>query len=253
MRLWDAVRAAASGVEDDGSYDSPTGPDDCRARRAAAFRMTATELGLSEDWGSKPYGVVMDMRSQRGVTTILAFANGDASLLHDKGSGIIGRSSHVHVVVQAKRLVARAAEHASSLSPTTSFPLPRAGSVRFYVLTADGILTSEAPTQDVRSGASSLSPLIEVADELLSEFIQYRLPDQIKTGPLKAADWVKAFAMIGTVCGLTYAAWLIPTPWLRWPAVAIGVFLTISALIVPYAMWVVPDANPKRPDPTARS
>ena len=195
----------------------------------------------------------MDVRSQRGVTTVLAFANGDASLLHDKGSGIIGRRSHVHVVVQAKRLVARAAEHASSLSPTAGFPLPRVGSVRFYFLTADGVLTSEAPTQDVRSGASSLSPLMEVADELLSEFMQYRLPDQIKTGPLKAVDWVKAFAMVGITGGLTYAAWQIPAPWLRWPAVAIGAFFTISALIVPYAMWVVPDAKPEQPDPAATS
>jgi hypothetical protein len=253
MRLWDAVKAAASGVEDDGSYDSPAGPDDCRARRAAAFRVTAAELGLSEDWGSKPYGVIVDVRSQRGVTTMLAFANGDASLLHDKGSGIIGRQSHVHVVVQGKRLVARASEHASSLSPSSSFPLPRAGSVRFYFLTTEGVLTSEAPTQEVRSGASSLSPLMEVADDLVSEFMQYRLPDQITTGPLKAVDWVKAFVMLGITGGLTYAAWLIPMPWLRWPAVAIGVFLTISALIVPYAMWVVPDVKPENPDPTATS
>ena len=45
----------------------------------------------------------------RGVSTLTAFANGDASLLHETGSGIIGRQNHVHVVNQAKALVAKAA------------------------------------------------------------------------------------------------------------------------------------------------
>ncbi len=94
MRLWESVKAAASGVEDDGSFDSPEGPEGCQARRAAAFRVTAGVLGLPEDWGSRPYGVVIDVQGEKGLITIVAFANGESSLLlHGSGSGIIACSA----------------------------------------------------------------------------------------------------------------------------------------------------------------
>jgi hypothetical protein len=141
MRLWDSVKAAASGVEDDGSYDSPSGVEDCEARRAAALRVTAGGLGLPDDWGARPFAVVVEMGGPRGVTTILAFANGEASLLQAGGSGIIGRPSHVHVVTQAKRLVSAAADHAALLQPAATFQLPAFGCVRFSFVTGQGVMT----------------------------------------------------------------------------------------------------------------
>jgi hypothetical protein len=240
MRLWDSVKAAASGVEDDGSYDSPSGVEDCEARRAAALRVTAGELGLPDDWGARPFAVVVEMGGPRGVTTILAFANGEASLLQAGGSGIIGRPSHVHVVTQAKRLVSAAVDHAALLQPAATFPPPAFGCVRFSFVTAKGVLTGEEPVHALRGGESPLSPLMDVADELMSEFLQYGLARAVKVGPPRALELVKAFAIVAAIGALTYAAWLIPNPWLRWPAVAVGAFFTIAALIVPYAMVVAP-------------
>ena len=174
MRLWNAIQAAASGVEDDGSFDSPEGPDECEKRRAAAFRVRAEELALADDWGSRPYGVVLEIHGSRGVTTIIAFATGESSLLlHASGSGMIGRPSHVHVVTEAKRLVKEAARHVSSLHPATSFSYPPPGSARFYVLTSQGVLTHEEAVGPLRAGESPLAPLMEAGDELMSEFLQY--------------------------------------------------------------------------------
>jgi hypothetical protein len=240
MRLWDSVKAAASGVEDDGSFDSPSGPEDCEARRAAAFRVTAEELALPDDWGAKPYGVVMELGGARGVTTIVAFATGESSLYTSWGSGIIGRQSHVHVVVQAKRLVKEAANHVSLLEPATIFPYPPVGMMRFYFLTRQDVLTTEEAVGALRSGQSRLSPLLEVGDELMSEFLQYGLIDQLPVSPPKPVELLKALTMVAAIGALTYAAWLIPFVWLRWPAVAIGAFFTIAALIVPYAMLIAP-------------
>ena len=59
-------------------------------------------------------------------------------------------------------------------------------------------------------------------------------------GPTPPLDLVKAFAIVAMIAALTYAAWLIPIWWLRWPAVAVGLFFTIAALIVPYAMLRAP-------------
>src|SRR5688500_19466137 len=80
MRLWDALKSIADGVEDDGSYDSPDGPEDCEARRSAALRATADELDLPADWGGRPYGVVLEEGAPRGVMTVIAFATDESSL-----------------------------------------------------------------------------------------------------------------------------------------------------------------------------
>jgi hypothetical protein len=81
---------------------------------------------------------------------------------------------------------------------------------------------------------------MDVADELMSEFLQYGLARAVKVGPPRALELVKAFAIVAAIGALTCAAWLIPNPWLRWPAVAVGAFFTIAALIVPYAIVVAP-------------
>jgi hypothetical protein len=239
MRLWDSVKAAAAGVEDDGSFDSPDGPEDCEARRAAAFRVAADDLALPADWGSRPYGVVLEVGGPRGVTTLIAFATGESSLLTGGGSGIIGRPSHVHVVIQAKRLVKEAADHVSRLEPTAEFPGPPAGAIRFYALTRQGVLTAQASAGELRSGQSPLSPLLEAGDQLMSEFLQYGWADE-PIPPPTPVDFIKPVAMVAAIAALTYAAWLIPFGWLRWPAVSIGVFFTIAALIVPVAMLIGP-------------
>ena len=235
MRLWDSVKAAAAGVEDDGSYDSPGGPEDVAARRAAAFATTPEALGLGEEWGDRPYGVILEIGAPDGPTTLIAFANGDSSLLMNAGSGIIGRHKHVHVVIQAKRLVQEAEPLVALFEPTDDLSPPRSGTARITCLTRSGLRTAEAQGDDLRNGDTPLAPLLEVSEDLISEFMQYRLGDE-PVGPLRTVDLAKALAMVAAIGGLTYAAWLIPFAWLRWPAVAIGVFFTLAALIVPYAM-----------------
>jgi hypothetical protein len=235
MRLWDAVKAAARGVEDDGTYDAPNSPDNCAARRAAAFKITAEDLGLPSDWGDKPFGVIIEWAGPRGVSTLIAYANGDAGLLHEDGSGIIGRQNHVHVVKQAKRLVASAADLAPLPSPTDAPSPPASGSLRFYLLT-QSLLSAEVASRDVQSDANPWSPLMDIADELISEISQYLLTDVEPAGQPRPLEFLKALAMVAVIGGMTYAASLIPSPFIRWPLVSVGLFLSAAALFVFYAM-----------------
>ncbi|HET9428707.1 MAG TPA: hypothetical protein VFO69_10145 [Allosphingosinicella sp.] len=246
MRLWDAMMASASGVEDDGSYDSPNGPEDCDWRRAEALRVTPEVLGLPEEYGDRPYGIIVEAGSFPRPTTIVAFANGRGDLhLHD-GDGMIGRLSHVHVVVQARRLVETAAEYVEVMEPTDSYPQAAPGMMRFYVLTRNGVLTAEASTSELRSGRSPLSPLLAAADVLMSEFLQYRLGRDIPLLPTTPAEFAKAVALVVLFAALTFGAWQIPIGWLRWTIVTIGAFLTIAALIVPVSMVAAPRMKPEK-------
>ena len=235
MRLWDAVKAAANGVEDDGSYEAPNSIDNCAARRAAALKVTANDLGLRADWGSEPFGVIIEASGPRGVSTLIAFANGDASLLQANGSGIVGRQNHVHVVNQAKRLVERAADFVPRLSPTMNLSRPEPGSIRLYFLTKGGLLSTEVAQSEVRNEGNLWFPLLDAADELVSEFSQYLLSD-VDPGSPRPVEFLRSLAIVALIGGLTYAAWLIPIPWLRWPLVGIGLFFTAAALFVFYLM-----------------
>ena len=45
-------------------------------------------------------------------------------------------------------------------------------------------------------------------------------------------EWTKAFLIAAGLLGLTYAAWLIPIGWIRWPAVIIAGFFAGAAVFV---------------------
>jgi hypothetical protein len=60
------------------------------------------------------------------------------------------------------------------------------------------------------------------------------------TPPIKPAIWFKILAMVAVLSALTYAAWLIPVGWLRWPAVLIAGFFAAAAIFVLGCMVVAP-------------
>lgn len=79
--------------------------------------------------------------------------------------------------------------------------------------------------------------------------------DPIDPGPIPpptAFEWFKAVAMAAVLVGLTYAAWLIPIGWLRWPAVIVAGFLAAAGLFVVGSMIAaalgIVDVN-QRPQP----
>ena len=56
----------------------------------------------------------------------------------------------------------------SLLTPTDQFPLPARGRFRYYVITDRGVLTAEAPEEELVHNRHPLSPLFCEGDHVLT-------------------------------------------------------------------------------------
>jgi hypothetical protein len=133
--------------------------------RGQALGVTAKTLGVS----GGVHGVLMETGYPEAVVTLVAMADGAASIYFSNGGGIIGAGEHEGPKVAALSLIAFAAHNLKGFVPTTSTPLPDPGRTRFYVPSDRGILAAEASEMDLGENRHALSPLFYSAQELISE------------------------------------------------------------------------------------
>jgi len=136
--------------------------------REQALAVTAKSLGVTDG----VHGVLMETGYPEAVVTLVALADGSASLYYSNGGGIIGAGGYKGPAVAARSLVAFAAHNLKKLSPATATPLPASGRTRFYVLTARGTFTAEASEDDLGENRHSLSPLFYAAQGLITEILK---------------------------------------------------------------------------------
>ena len=133
--------------------------------RSQALGVTAEIVGSTEE----VFGVLMETGYPEAVVTLVALADGTASLYFSNGGGVIGAGQHAGPAVAARSLIAFAAHNVKRLDPTSETPLPKAGCTRFYMLTRHGIFTAEANEADLGENRDALSPLFYAAHELMAE------------------------------------------------------------------------------------
>jgi hypothetical protein len=133
--------------------------------RGQALAATAKSLGVTDE----VHGVLMETGYPEAVITLVAMADGAASLYFSNGGGIIGAGEHKGPAVAARSLITFAAHNLKGMVPTDSTPLPAPGRTRFYALTSRGILTAEASEEDLGENRHALSPLFYAAHELITE------------------------------------------------------------------------------------
>ncbi len=114
-------------------------------------------------------GMLMETGYPEAVATLVAVADGTASLYFSKGGGIIGAGQHAGPNKAAKKFIAEATRHLGKLTPAKTFPLPAKGHTRFYVITPDAVLTADADENDLGEGQHALSPLFYAGQELITE------------------------------------------------------------------------------------
>ena len=125
------------------------------------------------------WGVWMETGYLVGSATLIALADGTTSLYYSTGGGMLGSGEYTPVAESSKALVAEAETHLQFMTPSTDFPLPEVGQVRFILLTYAGNYSDAAIERMLVAGKHPLSPLFTRAHETLE---QLRLLSEKKRG-----------------------------------------------------------------------
>lgn len=115
------------------------------------------------------WGVLMEFVLSEAVVTLVSLADGTTSLYFGNGSGIIGGGEHASVAKASKTLVSNSEKYFKSMTPTTSFPLPSVGRVKFYILTFSGTFTADIDENELGEGKHDLSPLFYSGQKVITQ------------------------------------------------------------------------------------
>ena len=121
------------------------------------------------------WAVLMETGYDSTVVTVVAIAEGTASLYFSNGGGMIGLGEHENVRPACFNLVKKSAEYLKEMEKAESYPLPKKGETVFYVVTSDGIYTYRAKEADLGHEKDELSPLFYDGQELIT---QMRIADE---------------------------------------------------------------------------
>jgi hypothetical protein len=139
--------------------------------RSRFFSGSRPAFGLAPD-PSRPWGAVMEMGMEKASVTVVAAADGFASIYLSSGGGFIGGQSHPSIRQAAENMVSTVSQFQGAMLPAAERPLPENGQVIFYALCDNGILAASAPESELMSRKHSLTPLFAAGQEIIT---QYRL------------------------------------------------------------------------------
>jgi hypothetical protein len=125
------------------------------------------------------WACLMEFILSNSVVTLAAVVDGTASIYFSSGGGILGSGNHNPVGEAARKMVSVAETVLDIMEPAGDFPLPAKGSIRFFVLTHDGVFTAECPETEIVIRKHKLSGLYTAGENLIT---QIRLVSDKKAG-----------------------------------------------------------------------
>ena len=132
--------------------------------RKQALTLTVEQL----DTDSPVLAVLIETGYPEAVVTLISVADGSSSLYFSNGGGIIGAGEYEQVNDSSLRLVNLADNFKNNLMLTNTYPLPKNGYTRFYVVTTSGVLTEEVLEDDLGNERHALSHLFFQGHELIT-------------------------------------------------------------------------------------
>ena len=126
----------------------------------------------SQTDGTTISAVVMDWPLGEQTVTVLASAEGDASVYTTGSFGILGGIGHENARKAAHALIDCAKTHLALSSPTADFSYPRRGQIRFFFVTGSGVRTVSFTDLDVQKNGTDAYDLYAHAQAVLTEMRQ---------------------------------------------------------------------------------
>ena len=137
--------------------------------RKMVLHVDPAEIAVGEGGWQGASVALMEMPVGDATATIMAVADGTVSLHTSTGGGTIGAGEHLSARRAGERFLKAAADSAPFMTPTSDFPLPSDGMVRFHVRTPEGDVTDEAPEETLRARRHRLAPLYLAGQDLMTE------------------------------------------------------------------------------------
>ncbi len=148
--------------------------------RETALAVTREQLGLPKpEHPESPWGVVMEIGMDQATVSIVAFAEGSASIYFSTGGGYIGGGQHPPIHAAALALVKAGAPRSSEFKRVSEASRPVGGQVCFHLRTDAGLYSAKAAESELQAGRHPLSKLYAAGQDLIT---QYRLWDQKAQG-----------------------------------------------------------------------
>ena len=113
----------------------------------------------------------METGYPEATATLVALADGSASIYYSSGGGVIGGGPHESISAAAKRFVRLGGDFIPRMSPATEFPLPPIGRTRFYVLATKGVVSFETAVAELGEGKHAFSPLFFAGHEVITPLL----------------------------------------------------------------------------------
>ena len=133
--------------------------------RNQVLNLNSSQLG---EFGNKPVlCVLMETGYPEAVATLVAVADGSASIYFSNGGGIIGAGEHPQGKKSSLTLVDSAKDYLAFANPDKKHLLPKPGNTKFYFITPNGVMAVEAKEDDLGNNKHRLSPLFHKAHELI--------------------------------------------------------------------------------------
>jgi hypothetical protein len=152
--------------------EEPKKPADDAGRdlRNMFLTMSAETAGIqhSRDF-PRVWGVAMDWPIGQHIATLVALADGSASVYTTGTFGIIGGIGHENVRTAAKTLVKRAERYYDASTPTTDLSYPSLDHVRFYFRTFEGVRVIDVTLVSVTDERGRYSDLFDLAQDAIGQ------------------------------------------------------------------------------------
>jgi len=115
------------------------------------------------------WGALMELGYPQTVATLISFADGTTSLVFSSGGGMVGGGQHTAVAEASRSFVESAEINLERMNRTDTNPLPEPGRARFYLLTYEGVFTSDASVIELEREDHPLTPLYFSGQAVIAE------------------------------------------------------------------------------------